>query len=45
MRQPFPADDYKAAMNIQDSMTDKHETQITKRVQKRNTAFPPWNGQ
>ena len=27
---PFPTGDHKAVRNIQDSMTDKHETQIAK---------------
>ena len=35
----FPADDHRAARNRSDSMTDKHETQIIKRIHKRSTAL------
>ena len=35
----FPAGVHKAASNRQDSMSDKHETQITKRIHKRSTAL------
>ena len=36
---PFPAGDHKAARNRHDSMTEKHEIQITKMIHKRNTTF------
>ena len=36
---PFPADYHRAARNRSDSMTDKHETQIIKRIHKRSTAL------
>ena len=36
---PFPAGDHKVTRNRQDSMTDKHETQITKRIHKRSTTL------
>ena len=34
---PFQAGSHKAARNRQDSMTDTHETQITKKIHKRST--------
>ena len=36
---PFPAGDYKAGRNRHDSMTDKHDTYITKKIHKRSTAL------
>ena len=36
---PFLVGDHKATRNRQDSMTDKHETQITKRTNKRSTTL------
>ena len=36
---PFPTGDHKAARNRQNSITDKHETHITKRIHKRSTAL------
>ena len=36
---PLPAGDQKAAWKRHDSMTDKDETQITKRIHKRSTAL------
>ena len=42
MGQPFSADDYKTARNIQDSTTtNTHEMKITKRIHKRSTALEP----
>ena len=34
---PFPASDNKAARNRQDSIIEKHETQIAKRIHRRST--------
>ena len=34
----FPAGDHKATRNELDSMTDQHETQITKRIHEGSTA-------
>ena len=36
---PFQAGDHKATRNGQDSMTDKHETQVAKMIHKRSTAL------
>ena len=36
---PFPTGDHKAARNRQYSITNKHETHITKRIHKRSTAL------
>ena len=35
---PFPAGDHKATRNRHGSITDKHDTQMTKRIHKRCTA-------
>ena len=39
MTSAFPASNHKAARNCQDSMTDKHETQLTKRIHIRSYAL------
>ena len=36
---PFLAGDHKAAINRQGNTTDKHETNITKKIHKRSTAL------
>ena len=36
---PLLAGDHKVVRNRQDSVTDKHETQITKRIHKRSSAL------
>ena len=36
---PFPAGDYTTTTNRQDSTTDEHETQITKRIHKISTVL------
>ena len=40
---PFPAGDHNAVKNRQDSITDQHETQITKKGS--TNKEPHWNGQ